>query len=154
MKWYLGCRGSLCPWQVDVTVQVSVACAWANRAVMSPLSVLIYVCLGQPNPIPLQLARPRFAVPMIPGLKVFLLWVRLYDKFLWLEMYLLLEFIPFWSASLAVTFPGLFNWKLRSCCLNLQKQARHNYLERLLCELFFLYIFQIYIANSKMKVKK
>lgn len=132
----------------------SVVCPWTNLAVMSSLSVLIYVCLGRPNPIPLQLARPQFAAPVIAGLKVFLLWVHLFDKFLWLETYLLLEFIPLWFASLAVTFPGLFSWKLHSCCLNLQNQIRRNYLERLLCELFFLYIFQIYIANSKMKVKK
>lgn len=72
----------MCPWQVDVTVPAGVACARANLAVVASLSVLICVCLGRPDPIPLQLARPRFAAPVIPGLKVFLLWVHLYDKFL------------------------------------------------------------------------
>jgi len=66
----------------------------------------------------------------------------------------LLEFIRLWSASLAITLPSLFSWKLHLCCLNLQNQTRRNYLERWLCELFLLHIFQIYIANSKMKVKK
>lgn len=145
-------RVSLCPWQVDVTAQVGIACTWVTLLVMSSRSVLICGCLGQPSPTPLQLARPRFAAPS-PALKVLLLWVHLYDKFWWLQVYLLLKFIPLWSASPAVTFPDLFNWKLHSRCLNLQKQTRRNYLERLLRELFFLYIFQIFIQKVGCKWK-
>lgn len=78
-----------------------------------------------PWPVPVHWA--RFAELFIPALKVLLLWVHLCDKFLWLQMCLLLEFILPCSADLA--FPSPFNWKLHSHCLNLQKQTRSNHPE-------------------------
>lgn len=66
-------------------------------------------------------------------------------------MCLSLEFIL--SCSGVLAFPSPFNWKLFSHCLNLQKQTRCSYLEKFLCELFFLYIFQNYVVNGQMKMK-
>lgn len=83
-------------------------------------------------------------VPLHPFPFSAVFWTHLYGKFLWLQMCLLLEFTPLCSASLAMVFPGLFHWKFLLHHLSLQKQTRHNYLERLFCELFFLYFPNVY----------
>lgn len=83
-------------------------------------------------------------VPLHPFPFSAIFWAHLCDKFFWLQMCLLLEFTPLCSASLAVVFPGLFHWKFLLHHLSLHKQTRHNCLERLFCELFFLYFPNVY----------
>lgn len=148
--WCWCCRNSPCPWQVDVTAQGSGACAGANLPVVSSLSLFIHVSLA--SWAQSQCAEPGLALQSCWSL----LWRCFCCGYTCVISFcdykcLSLEFILPRSGVLA--FPSPFNWKLRSHCLNLQKQTRWSYLEKFLCELFFLSIFQNYVVNDQMKMK-
>lgn len=118
------------------------------------------------GPIALQLARAGREAPVASGglamlqrvavlscdsLSLYILFLSVQSSghtcvisFFWLQMCLSLEFTPLCSASLAMVFPGLFHWKFLLHHLSLQKQTRHNCLQRLFCELFFLYFPNVY----------